>query len=376
MESNKKIYESYGGYWLILADAYYRHKDYEKCIDAINTYETMGTHLFRWDYEYAKALPLAIASAVQVYSDEEYVEYAVKSADAIVENTQTKDWALRYFAAQTYIDAFGKSEDKKFLQKAYNIVLENVNYLVNEQRTMNETYLSPIKEAVAQKDDTNSEKEQIKNYNKMIKEKRIVECSPVLEALEINCELLFDMADELQISEADRTKVDMILHPDGNRIFLNEAIDDKFWFDATHKADTEPMEIVFGGTSMVLPTRLLSENAEITVSVKEKNSDMVIAIKDWKLDKIERGTEGDISTFAAIFTSEEAKKHTWGPDSDILIIIKANPSYSEETVHFSYTTDGTKKAWYDYFKVWEGHKNNWFDYLRVWDNSVNFVRVQ
>ena len=41
-----------------------------------------------------------------------------------------------------------------------------------------------------------------------------------------------------------------------------------------------------------------------------------------------------------------------------------------------YITEGTKNAWYDYFKVWEGHKNNWYDYAKVWENSVKFVRVK
>ena len=78
----------------------------------------------------------------------------------------------------------------------------------------------------------------------------------------------------------------------------------------------------------------------------------------------------------AIYTSEEAKNHVWGVESTIIITVAGNPDIETETFSFEYTTEGTKRAWYDYLKVWEGHKNNWYDYLKVWDNSVNFIRVK
>lgn len=376
LESNQGIYRSYGGYWLILADAYYSNGEFRNCIDAAEAYEAMGTRLFRWDCEYAKVLPLAIASAEQVYAEEEYVQRAARWADAIVANTQNKDWALRYFAAQTYVSIYGKTQDKAYLQKAYDIVLDNVNYLVKEQKDMNATFLAAVKENPVPKGATNSEKDQINNYNKMLKENRKKEFAPVSEPLRLNCDLLFGIAAELEISDSDKTTVDAILHSNGTRLFLNESLDDLYWFDSSSKTETEPADIEFGGTSMVLPIRILSQNATITVGVTEKDSDETVTISDWNLDRIERATEGDISTFVAIYTSEEAKNHVWGAESTIIISIFGNPDFEEESISFEYTTEGTKRAWYDYLKVWEGHKNNWYDYLKVWDNSVNFIRVK
>ena len=376
LESNQKIYQSYGGYWLILADAYYNNGEFRNCLNAIETYEAMGTRLFRWDYEYARVLPLAIASAEQVYSEDEYVEHAAKWADAIVENTQNKDWALRYFAAQTYVSIYGKIQDKTNLQKAYEIVLDNVNYLVKEQKILNATFLAAVKETPVPKGATNSEKDQINNYNKMLKETRKTEFVPVSEPLRLNCDLLFGIAAELEIPDAEKSRADAILHPNDARLFLNMSLDDMYWFDISSKPQTEAADIEFGGTSMVLPIRILSQNATITVLVMEKDAEKPVIIRDWKLDRVERGTEGDISTYVAIYTSEEAKNHFWGVESDINISVMGNPDFSEEPFTFEYTTEGTKRAWYDYLKVWEGHKNNWYDYLKVWDNSVNFVRVK
>ena len=178
------------------------------------------------------------------------------------------------------------------------------------------------------------------------------------------------------MTEANKAQVDAILHPNGARLFLNEGIDDLYWFNTDNKAQTEPANIESGGTSMVLPVRVLAQNAVITVSVQEKDSDEPVIISDWKLDKIQRGTEGDITSYAAIYTSDDAKDHVWGVESTIIITVVGNPDIEEDPITFEYTTDGTKNEWYDYLKVWEGHKNNWYDYLKVWDNSVNFVRVK
>lgn len=376
LESNQGIYQSYGGYWLILADAYYSNGEFRNCIDAVEAHEALGTRLFRWDYEYAKVLPLAIASAEQVYGEEEYIEHAARWADAIITNTQNKDWALRYFAAQTYVSIYGKAQNKDYLQKAYDIVLDNVNYLVKEQKTMNATFLAAVKEAPVPKGATNSEKDQINNYNKMLKENRKKEFAPISEPLRLNCDLLFGIAAELEIPNSDKARVDAILHHNSARLFLNESLDDLYWFDTARKPETKPADIEFGGTSMVLPIRILSQNATITVEVTEKDSDETVTISDWKLDRIERATEGDVSAFVAIYTSEEAKNHVWGVESTIITSVLGNPDFEEKAISFEYTTEGTKRAWYDYLKVWEGHKNNWYDYLKVWDNSVNFIRVK
>ena len=265
---------------------------------------------------------------------------------------------------------------KVYPQKAYDITLGNVNYLVKEQKVLNETYLAGVKETPVPKGATNSEKDQINNYNRMLKETRKTEFAPVSEPLRLNCDLLFGIAAELGITDADRTQADAILHPNGARLFLNESLDDMYWFSNSNKPVTEAADIEFGGTSMVLPVRILSPNAVITVEVKEKDAEETVTISDWKLDKVERGTEGDMSTFVALFTSEDAKNHVWGVESAITIAVTGNPDFAETVLQFEYTTEGTKKEWYDYLKVWEGHKNNWYDYLKVWDNSVNFVRVK
>ena len=375
LKSNEETYKAYGGYWLTLADAYYNNEEFQNCIDAIKTYEGMKVKIFKYDFEYAKTLPLAISAAEQIYPADEYAQFAAQRAEEIKKNTRNQDWALRYFAAQTFMSIYEKTGEKQYLQQAFDMALVNVNTLRPEQLSLNKTYLTSVVEVSTPSDATKEQKEEIKKYNQMLKETRRKELPPVSDALCLNCDLLFALADLIPISADKKNEVDEILHPKGERLFLNEVIDDQYWFSDREKDSATDVEIEFGGTGIVFPAYYLTNDYAITVMVKEKNADEPVVIKDWTLDSVNRGKEGDISTYVAVFSSEEAKRHIWEPESNIFVDIYPYPSL-DETLHYEYTTEGTKKNWYDYLKVWEGHKNEWYDYLKVWDNSVNFIRVE
>lgn len=374
LESNKNTYKSYGGYWLILANNYYLNKEYKKCLEAISEYEALETRIFRRDYELAKILPLAVAAANEVYKIEEYEPIAVKYAQKILDNTDHDSWALRYFAAQTYIGLYGDTQNKEYLRLAYNVALDNANYLLNKQRSMNAAYIEPVKETQIPKDATKERKNEINKYNKMLKENRKLELAPISEALILNFDLVFALAQKLNISESEKLNIDGMFHLKGEPIFLSRPLDEKYWFIKENKE--EKIEIEYGGNAIILPITILTNNAEISVSVKEKASDTPIIIKDWAIAEVKRGKEGNIDTYQALFISEEAKKYSWSENSEISIDIKYNKDDTEfNPYHFEYITEGTKKEWYDYLKVWEGHKNNWYDYAKVWENSVVFKKV-
>ena len=376
LESNKNTYQSYGGYWLELADSYYSDGDYQKCLDAIETYEGLGTRIFRRDYELAKILPLAIAAAKEIYAADEYAPYAAKHAQTIIDNTDHDDWALRYFAAQTLVDLYAETKDDEYVQQAYKIVLDNVNYLVSEQQSMNATYLAPVVQEKVAKDADKEEKKQIENYNKMLKETRKTEMPPIYEPLRLNCDLLFALADEIDLSEAEKAKIDKMLHPNNAKLFLTEGLDALYWFEANvDETEEKTIECDFGGNVIILPTALLTKDALITVTIDEPGESESVVIDDWVIDKTARETEDDITTFETAFTSKTSRDYSWKPDSDVSIDVVAMED-TDLSYHFAYRTEGTKKEWYDYLKVWEGHKNNWYDYAKVWENSVTFERVE
>ena len=373
LESNRATYQSYGGYWLALAESYYNNGDFANCLAAFDAYEALNVRIFRKDYELAHILPLAVSAAEESLSAATYPAAAARYAQMILDNTDHADWALRYFAAQTYVDLFGKTQQQRYLESAYAVALDNVNYLVGEQRALNAAYLAPVQQTAVPKDATKDEKAQINNYNKMLKEERKTELPPVYEPLLLNCELLFALADELDVSEADRQKIDGILHPNGEHAFLTAPLDNKYTCAAS--ADTAENDIEFGGTAIILPAEIITDGTEITVSVKEADAEEAVVLTDWAVDKVSRQTEGDITTHQVAVASAEARNHQWAPDAQITVDIVPKAGIDTESYHFEYTTVGTKNEWYDYLKVWEGHKNNWYDYGKVWENSVVFERV-
>ena len=376
LESNQASYQSYGGYWLLLAQSYYENGDYAKCLNAIQTYEAMGTRIFRKDYELAKVLPSVISAAEKLHDGAEYETLATHYAQMILDNTDHDDWALRYYAAQVYVDLAAQTGNRTYFQTAYGIVLDNVNYLVGEQQTLNAAYLAPVQKTTVSKDATKAEKSQIEATNKALEEARKAELPPVCEPLRLNCDLLFALADELNISESEQQRIDGILHLKGEPIFLTEALDAQYWFLHDEKLDTADADVTFAGTALMLPAACCTRDIQITVSVQETNADAPILLTDWKISSVERGTEGDLSTFQAVFTSEEARAHEWLPDAVIQIDVQPKADAALTTYHYTFTSKGTKNAWYDYLKVWEGHKNNWYDYAKVWENSVVFEQVE
>ena len=50
----------------------------------------------------------------------------------LLANINNDDWDLKYFAAQTYINPYAKTEKKNYLQKAFDCVKGNVNELIDE----------------------------------------------------------------------------------------------------------------------------------------------------------------------------------------------------------------------------------------------------
>ena len=181
LESNQKAYLSYGGYWLTLSESYYENGDYAKSLEALDTYESMDVRIFRKDYDLARILPFAISAADEVLEGEAYVDTVTHYTQFMLDNTENSNWALRYFAAQAYVDLYGKTQDESYLQKAYAVALDNINYLIAEQREMNAVYLAPVKETETPKDATKDEKNQIKDYNKMLKIRMEAKSSTNLE---------------------------------------------------------------------------------------------------------------------------------------------------------------------------------------------------
>ena len=121
LESNESTYEKFGPFWLELAKSYYESEEYDKCLDAIKKYEGISVKIFRKDYDYAEALPMAIVSAKEIRDKNVYIQTAREYSEVILSNADGENWALRYFVAQIYLDLYKQTGSKEYLQKAYDI---------------------------------------------------------------------------------------------------------------------------------------------------------------------------------------------------------------------------------------------------------------
>lgn len=339
-ESNESTYEAFGGYWLALAESYYENGDYEKCLSAIKEYENLKIGIFRKDHDYAEILPLAIVSAQSSLGVSEYVSAAEQYIEKIVSNTDVEQWALRYFAAQTYVDLYAKTNNDKYLKEAYNIALDNVNSMISKQRDMNETFLNEIVEAEVPDGISSEQEDEIENYNKMMKEKRDTELAPVYEPLVLNCDLLFSLAEQIGISADEKEQIQQIMYKNEEPLFLIEAIDNLYKFE-TAEIDETKIGIEFPRDELIVLVKYVSDNAQIKVSVKKDGTTKII--DDWTVDEVTR--EDTLDTFKAVYTSETASDYEYEDDMQIDIEISVKPDSEAQILKFQYVTELEEHWW-------------------------------
>ena len=351
--SEEKTYRLLGNYWLELAECYFDTSKYDKCLECIENYRDLSIGIYRQDYNYVRILPMAIVSAQNVYSGQRYISVASEYVDAIMSNTSTEDWSIRYFAAQVYLDLYSRTSDKEYLLKAYWIAYDNVTVLLQGQRDLNNTYLSDVKEIKIEepdyrymsekqkdekKEEYKAEKKRLKEYNKSLKEKRKTELPPLYEPLILNCELLFALAEEMNISDSDKKEIEAILATETNGVFLSLPINDKYSFSRRETAYT----IEFDKDEIIIPANLLTDEAQITITVIEGSSSETF--NDCTVTKVER--KGNVAgNYRAHVVSKTLKKYEWTADSKITVTITYADAY-DETIDFRFYVSEYTEHWY------------------------------
>lgn len=337
-ESEEATYQAFGNYWLTLADCYYENGEYEKCLAAMDKYEELQADIFRRDYYFAQALPKAIVAASEVYDSDEYVPVAERYLNLLLENTESNEWSLRYFAAEIYLDLYAKTGDKAYIEKAYDIALNNVNNLVAEQLAMNEVYLADVQEVAIPEDATKEEKNQIKDYNKSLKEQRKVELTPVYEPLVLNCDLLFALADELGIGLTEKNRIEGILRGNGNVLFLAEPLENRYSFNSVEQSFTSQ----YDKDTLVLPVVSVSENSIVKVTVTSNGKSTVY--DDWKIKEVKRTSDG-VDTYSVTYTSKKAADQTWSADTTVKVEIFMDDTADEADVVINFKVSKYKDLW-------------------------------
>ncbi|NLP48083.1 MAG: hypothetical protein GX345_03975 [Clostridiales bacterium] len=329
LESEEETYKLLGNYWLELADCYFQKSQYDKCLDCIGKYNELATGIYRKDYNYVQILPKAIVAAQETYSGSDYISKTNAFADAIIKNTATDEWSVRYFAAQVYLDLYAKTDKREYLETAYSIASDNVTILLKEQRSLNATYLSELKEITVDEPDYRfmtkkekkeeekkykDEKKRLKSYNKALKKARKSELPPLYEPLALNCDLLFALADEMNISDLEKVNIEEILQIDTNGVFMSEPINNRYSFSTSD----DKYSVDFKKNKVIIPAILLTTESEIIIEVTEDGK--VTTFDDCIVTKVER-EDDSIESFYATVTSKKMKKNGWSENSKVTIKI-------------------------------------------------------
>lgn len=342
LRANESTYQKFGPYWLELVKDYYDSGEYQSCIEAITQYETISAKITRKDNDYANALPMVIIAAKETMAKDEYVKTARKYCTAIVDNTKDEDWALRYFVAQIYLDIYSQTKKSDDLESAYDIVYYNVNTLVDEQRNLNAAYLAPIEEAKIEKGATKRAKDEVKQYNRLLKEERKVAVPPVSEALYLNCDLLFAIAEKKGITTAERDRIERLLHENGEDLFLTKVLDNKFRKKSDSSAmSSDNIEVSFDGEELVIPVTCISDRSQVTVTVNGSNAEK---LDDWEITEVTRPKNSDCSDYTVTLNSKKGKAHKYQVGEIITITVVPVVESSDEVITFTYEVISTKKA--------------------------------
>lgn len=345
-ENNVGTYRAFGPYWLELAGLYYNGAEYQKCLSSIERYKSVSTQIFRYDKDFAKALPMAIVSAKGTMSVDKYVEYAKNGVQLIIDNTDDKsgkDWALKYFVAETCLDLYSITKDRNYLDEAYNIALNNVNVLLDDQKKLNSVYLSDVEKIEKSKSMTKKQKAEITSYNNMITEKRKTELPPVNEALYYNCDLLFAIAKEKGLSEDEKKQINNILHEDGKPVFLTAALEEMFdLYNDSTEFDVNTLDIQFDGKQITIPASCITDRPQIKATISG------ITIDDWSVNKVERPKKYDPNTFdCSSFTvnisSESLKKQKYEVGDKVEFTIIPVVESPDKTISISFEAVTEKK---------------------------------
>lgn len=337
LESNLHVYRAYGGFWLILSQSYYQAHDYAKCVEAFRVYELVQADIFIRDYDYMRTIPYALAAASEIMNNEEYVAFAEPLLRYLVDTCDYPDWDLRYFAAYSLVDLASRTGDRSYLELAYKAVSDNVNYLAGVQQQLNKDYLAPIAKVPVPNDATKQQKDDIKQYNKLLEEDRKVGLPPVYEPLRLNLDLLFALIEDLESSDsltADQlNRMQGILHPGGKPLFLVSAIDEQYWITDSPAQSVNTELISFDGTHLVLPANYVSADSVVTVSVNRE-----VLPGEWTLKKVKRGTENDLFTFEASYENKDAK-HEYAAGETVTVTIADSGGAPDVTLEFKVSVE-------------------------------------
>ena len=177
-----------------------------------------------------------------------------------------------------------------------------------------------------------------------MKEERKIALPPVSEALYLNCELLFALAEQRNVPVSEQKRIEAILHESGKDLFLTTNIDNRFWFeDRTARINTNDYATTYEGAKLSVPAACVADRSTLIVSVSGANGETVL--DDWRVTNVDRHNSTSIEAFTVTYESEKAKGYQYKVDDKISIKITPAADHPENYIEFKYRVIPTKVVW-------------------------------
>ena len=265
-EDNVNLFDGLPSIHLELAKCYFEKGDYKKCVDEIDKYIESGVYIFNNDENLINTLPLGFAAASKYMLSSDYEAYVIKNMkyaeelENLLVNGDIKNMLpmFRYKNTLIYMDLYGKTNKKQYLEKAYDKCKTNVIPLVREQRKLEE-------------------------QDKMA----------INELLINNLEALKALAEKKGISNNEKKELNSLIFGNSSIIFYNYPLSERYYFgdykneiyDYMINFSTEDIYMdldpsVEGSYTfyyIIIPDSYVTNDAEVSINYKDLNGSTINA---------------------------------------------------------------------------------------------------
>ena len=172
---------------------------------------------------------------------------------------------------------------------------------------------------------------------------------------------MFAIADKIELSDNDESRLSKILRAEGRSVFYSPAIAKFYSLDDSKVYPTAGIDISFNGKEITIPAYLVTDAFEISVMVKEGPNGTVKFFEDWKPSKVERKDQNEIASFVAHFTSEEINKYKYKENYEVVLKVFPMGREYAKPLEFHYKAVNTK--------------DNLLKQMTFWTSGIGFERV-
>ncbi|MBP3200590.1 MAG: hypothetical protein J6M39_02980 [Lachnospiraceae bacterium] len=263
-EDNVSLLDGLPSVHLEMAKCYFEKGEYKKCVEEIDKYNESGVNIFNYDENLINTYPLGFAAASKYMSISEYESYVVKNMkyaeelENLLVNGDIKNMLpmFKYKNTLVYMDLYGKTNKKEYLDKAYDKCKTNIIPLVREQRKLEEQDRLAINELLIN-----------------------------------NLEALKALAEKRGIDNNEKKELNSLVFGNSSIIFYNYPLSEHYYFgdyknevyDYMVNFSTEDiymfLDVEDGKTcyNITIPDSYVTNDAEVSINYKDLNGSTINA---------------------------------------------------------------------------------------------------